>query len=291
MGSLPLLLSLTGWAASSSVVVLDTEPATEEAALADELMLSGIDAAVQDAPPGFERASGTARLDLLRPVADGAAFLWIDSDPERLVLTLAVLSEARADVRVFESPRGPDALPRLALSARTALQVDAPPPPPREEVPSPSPDRPPVFITAAAGLTVPLQTRALGPRADLEVELFRALGSQDRLELGGALGGQIGSRSGRFTARSLARYGPVGLGLGADVAVLPWITWVQPRLSVGVRLPLTPSVFTEVRLRLSPRRDRVEEAGERLYDSGWTELAIRFGGQRQISGASRQPPS
>ncbi len=287
MAGLPLLLSLT--ALAQDLVVLSPEPPPAPDTVAcrwvDELRLSGIEVAIEVAPEGFDGASLADRLATVESRLErGPPVAWLSSAPVGHTVAVAFVGEGRAVVRVA-SATGPTAWMELAGATRAILEAAAEPGPP-EPVPVAPPARGGLWVHGALGVTVPTVGEALGPRILGEVALWA--GRPGAVRWGGGLGLGAGRQQLRGAARVGAWWGPLRVGAAVDLARLPWVLWAQPRLEVGVAPRLPGGVVPELRLRVSPVRDRVEEGASQLYDTGWVEIGLHLGGVRQIRGPSRQ---
>lgn len=280
----PLALSI-GAAAAADLVLLDASDAPAEDRVVEELLLAGVEVRVEPAPDRFLDLALPAQLDAVRPqLAPGAAVGWLVAS-DALHLSVAYVEAERAVVRVVDAGPGEEA--RLALAARELLAAAVPPAPaPVAEVaPAPVAVGPHGSGSIAVLGVLPTAELAGGVRGGVEGALVAPVGP---LRAGGRLGAQLGDGSVRGSLAALVHAGPVQVGLGADVAHLEWVTWVQPRAELGVAFELG-RWFAAPRLRVAPLRDRVERDGTDVYDSGWVELAVAVGHRwplRQI-----RPPS
>jgi len=266
-----------------ALVVLDHLEAAEESAWLDELDLQGTPYTVVLPPEGFGDAGSSEQLSLARSVAgDAEAVAWLSVDEQALHLSLAFLSEDRAEVKVVDAPRDADGPSRLALATRTLL-TEARQPPVAAPVPEPAPEPPPVTPDPlrwqlTAGVVLPTHSLAGGLRPAVDGELTWPVGP---LRAGGGLGLQGNGHHLRGGPRALVRWGPALVGGSVDVVGLEWVTWVQPRLEAG--LTVSRGATAELRVRWAPLRDQVLD-GDLLYDSGRVEVGLHLGWARQIRG-------
>lgn len=300
MAGLLLLLSLAAASADEAptLTLLDLGPAPEEDALAGELRLSGVQVALAPAEDGFMTQSLPARLESLRDgLAPGEAIGWLTVEEARLSVSVSFLTEDRAVVRVATVDRArPEPVAELALATREILRLVREPAPAESAsaTSAPDPSQPaadavaPWSMAARAGLVLPTHDRALGARGGVDVEIARALDKEGRLRVGLSAGVQVGDQSWRITPKLVGQAGMVGVGLGADVAVLPWVTRLQPRIELGVAVPLPAGLETGVALRIGPLRDEIIDGNELVYSSGWTEIVLHVGARRQIGSRRAQ---
>ncbi len=287
---------LASVAFAQTVVVLDHLEDPAETAWIEELTLAlpartptgEASVITRTPPPEFARTPLTEQLAVVRPMLDleGAhALAWLNSEPDVLHLSVAFVAADRAVVRVVDVDREAGAPARLALATRelVAQALDLPTIP---EARKPEPEGVPVArLAIGLGAVLPVSKRSGGLRAAVDVEGTAPVGP---VWIGGSLGVQLNGHHVRAVPRGVFRAGPVVAAVGADVAVLEWVTWVQPRLEVGVTVePQSIPIFFEPRLRVTPVRDQVV-ATERIYDSGWVEIGLHMGLARRVRRNSRQ---
>lgn len=289
MAGLSLVLSLTAFAGEPRVVLLDLGPDPVEDAVVEELRLGGVEVEFQEGQPGFADAPLDAQLGALQAHA-GHTVVWVVRREDTVHGRVAFVAGERSVVRAVDTAAGEGDAARLALATREILReedtvVSAAVEPPRgtlwdrrqpevEPVPAAS------WFVGSVGLTLPTVPLALGERVGAEaMALTRLVGDVDG---GVGLGGDFGRRHGRGTVRVLGRWQVFEVGVAADLAVLPWVTWVQPRIELAVAPVLERGFVPRARVRIAPVRDQVEQAGDPVYDSGIIEFGISLGGQRQI---------
>lgn len=260
MAVVPLALSL-----------IDYLPDPIEDRLQQELRLVDVEVRAVRAP-GFATASFEERIALIRERDLPSPVVWLLLDDDEVQVSIATVSADRANVRLVAVPRNSDAAADLAVGVREIVAQLAPPPPASDE-----PERFVAKPRIGAGLSVPLTRLAGGPRALVQAE---ALWIRGRSGLGGLAAFQIGDGQWRVGVGPTLRFGPAVAAARLDVARLPWVTWVQPRLELGATW-LRRRLWVESRLGWVPVRDLVEDEGEPIYDSGRIEWTFLIG-LRQI---------
>ncbi|MBX2798894.1 MAG: hypothetical protein KTR31_14555 [Myxococcales bacterium] len=269
--------------AALSLILVDHLADPLEDRLSDELALAGVSTEwmATDAP-GFGQLPLDQQLDLVRDrVEVGQPVAWMVLRGEDPIVAVATLQSQRAIVRVVDVPAGPDGPAEVAMVLREMIDLQGP-----ESRATPS--RYDSLEPSAAGLpswggqltvgaVVPTARLAGGPRLGLAGEVGAVHGPWQG---GVGVSLQAARRHVRGGPRAVGRVGPVLASVGFDVAALPWVTWIQPRLEGGLSLSLGPWVG-EARLAWLPQRDRVRERGVEIYDSGRLEFGIWIGA-RQI---------
>ncbi|MEN0067065.1 MAG: hypothetical protein AAGA48_33350 [Myxococcota bacterium] len=235
--------------------------------LQQELQLADVDVTMVEAE-GFAVASLEDRLALLREREVASPAAWITLKEDTVQVSLATFDSDRANVRLVAVPSGPDAPAELALGIREILTQLAPPP-----LAGPEP-RSSLHASVGLGAVVPTQGLALGPRLLLQAEGTWSLGSP--ASIGGMLAVQLGRDQWRVGLGAVGRYGPGLVAARLDVARLPWVTWLQPRLDIGATITLS-RFWAEPRLSWAPQRDIVQQRTGRIYDSGRIEFVIAIG--------------
>ena len=284
-----LLSLIVGSARAQGLLAIEQSAAVEEDRFHEELLLSLDDVRIQPAQAGFSTASMGDQLDAVRPFLEEQgldAVVWLDAgDAERLRVSVAFVSEARAVIRMLEVPRGAGAEAQLALAVRellhqayaTLLAIPEAPTvePVAEEVALPESPGLGVGVDWAIGGLWPAEAMAGGLRGAMRVGVTTPAGP---VEIGTGL-----STDGR---PGQARIGPVlgagrgGLWLraGVDRTWLEGLTIWQSRVDLSYHLDIVESLGVEAALRFAPVRDQVLDGETLRYDSGRIEFGLFVGG-------------